>query len=122
MPGKIYSFKVETDIISYVCFENQVNQPMILLQTSLRCLHKQCLWVFFTLCNFKNVLYVNLHIHHAVGLACKLLMTIALSCFIWILMTLQLEWILFNDMYDNLLFLRSVVDSVDLNLLFTCVT
>lgn len=51
---------------------------------------------FFTLCNFKNVLYVILHIHHAVGLACKLLMTIALSCFIWILMTLQLEWILFD--------------------------
>lgn len=32
LPGKIYSFKVETNIISYVCFKNQVNQPMILLQ------------------------------------------------------------------------------------------
>lgn len=122
LPGKIYSFKVETDIISYVCFKNQVNQPMILLQKKFEMSSQTIILGFFTLCNFKNVLYVILHIHHAVGLACKLLMTIALSCFIWILMTLQLEWILFNDMYDNLLFLRSVVDSVDLNLLFTCVT
>lgn len=95
---------------------------MILLQKKFEMSSQTMILGFFTLCNFKNVLYVILHIHHAVGLACKLLMTIALSCFIWILITLQLEWILFNDMYDNLLFLRSVVDSVDLNLLFTCVT
>lgn len=95
---------------------------MVLLggkKTCFRCLHKQ--WFLLT-CNLKNVLYVVLHKHYAVGLACNLLMTIALPCFIWILMTLQLEWILFNDIYDNLLFLRSVVNTVDLNLLFTCVT
>lgn len=77
---------------------------------------------FLLICNFRNVLSVVLHKQNAVGLACKLLMTIAFPCFIWILMTLQLEWILFNDIYDNLLFLRSVVNTVDLNLLFTCVT
>lgn len=49
---------------------------MILLQKKFEMSSQTMILGFFTLCNFKNVLYVILHIHHAVGLACKLLMTI----------------------------------------------
>lgn len=72
LPGKIYSFKVETDIISYVCFKNQVNQPMNLLQ-SLRCLHKRWFWVFllcvilrmFFMWICKYIMQLVLHVNYS---------------------------------------------------------